>query len=294
VDIDGILLIDKDEGLTSFETVRKARRLLGIKKAGHAGTLDKSASGLLIVCIARATAVQSLLMSSRKLYRAAIHLGVETDTLDSYGRIVRTSPSRTFDESEIQLVLKRFQGRCMQVPPQFSAIHVGGERSYLRKLRGEDVRIEPRAVLIEELRLISCEKDRISIEARVSKGTYIRALARDIAEALGTCGYLRELRRLEIGPFSVKDAARLSDLPADERVIPLNSALSHIPCVVVDGEKALKIYDGLPLERVLNDRELHSLNDGFNRIVHGNELIAIIMKKDAPSYYRVFKPINIP
>jgi tRNA pseudouridine55 synthase len=292
------VLIDKEAGRTSFETVQRVRKALRAKKAGHAGTLDKAASGLLIVCIDGATSVQQLLMGGLKRYRAAVRLGVETDTLDSYGKVVKTLPAGVHSDGEIEAVFSRYIGKTLQIPPLYSSIHVKGKRSYLRTLRGEEFTLEPREIEVSELKLLGKGEDVIRLEVLVSKGTYIRSLARDIARDLGTCGSLLELRRLSIGPFSVDRSLKADDLAlAIEEpkvkepkvpIIPLAEALGHLPRVSVDQESARKVARGVPLEKVLSEDVLDAFGEGYTRILFGDELIALVHGKTRPSYFKVF------
>lgn len=302
------MLIDKEAGRTSFETVQRVRKALRAAKAGHAGTLDKAASGLLIVCIDGATAVQQILMGGLKRYRAVVRLGVETDTLDRYGKVVNTLPAGVHSDGEIETVFSRYIGKTLQVPPRFSSIHVKGKRSYLRTLQGEDFTLEPREIEVSELKLLGKGEDFLDIEVLVSKGTYVRSLARDIARDLGTCGSLMELRRLSIGPFSVDGALKAEDLaPAIEEqgvrepqvmepqvqrpkvsIIPLSEALEHLPKISVDQENARRIAHGIPLEKVLPDDALDALGEGYTRILFGDDLIALVHGKKRPTYFKVF------
>jgi tRNA pseudouridine55 synthase len=260
------------------------------------------------VCINGATAVQQLLMYGLKRYRASVRLGVETDTLDRYGTVVRTLPPGSHSEGEIEAILGRYTGRIRQVPPRYSSIHVKGKRSYRRTLAGEEFTLEPREIEILELKLLGRDDDSMEFEALVSKGTYIRALARDIALDLGTCGSLLELRRLSIGPFSVDEALTADDLsraveepqggePEVEEpkvkepqvpIIPLSKALGHLPTVGVDRERARMIAHGVPLERVLSEDSLAILGEGYTRVCFEDEIIAIVHGKTKPAYFKVF------
>ncbi len=289
MDLDGILLIDKEKGITSFETVQKVKRLLKVNKAGHAGTLHKSASGLLIVCINRATAIQSLLMSKSKRYRATLLLGMETDTLDSYGRVIKREPVDGFSDEKIEQIFSSYLGNTKQVPPIFSAIHKDGKRLYRRALNGEDISVDSRDIEINELRLLKNERNSISFEVIASKGTYIRSLGRDIARSLGTCGHITDLRRLEIGTFSVERALKLKEIRENTGVISINDALEDLDFVNVDYERMIKISNGFPLEKIFFKEELETLNQGFYRVIFNNTLITIIEKKDSVRYFKVFK-----
>lgn len=289
VDLDGIILIDKEEGITSFHTVQKVKSRLGVKKAGHAGTLDKAASGLLVVCINRATGVQNLFMSAFKRYRAELLLGKETDTLDRYGKTVKTSRVYEYGDDDVNFVLKKFLGKTKQVPPYFSAIHKDGKRLYKRALDGENITIEPREIEIKEISLLKNRKDRMTFEVLASKGTYIRSLGRDIARELDTCGYLINLRRLESGFFSVGNAVKLDEINEGTAVIPLNKALNHIPQINVAPDMASMIFNGVSLNRIFPEDEWNVLVYGYYRVTLGSRLIAIIEKREYPRYFRVFK-----
>jgi len=311
--VDGVLLLDKEEGMTSFEAVRKVRGKLGIKKAGHAGTLDKAASGLLLVCINGATAVQNILMGNSKRYRAVVQLGTETDTLDRYGRITRKEAVPALTTEKIERTLDGFRGRILQTPPLFSAIHHEGERLYKRALKGERPPVRPREVVIHELMLAGFTDDTIEIEVYASKGTYVRSLGRDIAGSLDTCGSLLTLRRLQIGIFSVADAVRLPEIDGPGAVIPLAKALSYLPAVEVGEKEASMVLNGIPPGRALrrglpgcSPLETDSLRETvdphhFFRVMSDGRLIAIVIQGEGPDavpgvkpgtalrYFKVFK-----
>lgn len=287
--VNGIVLLDKKKGATSFETVKKLRGRIGVKKAGHTGTLDKFASGLLVVCINSATAIQGLLMAKFKRYVATLRLGVETDTLDEYGRSAVKKPFQPFSDDEILEVLKSFLGTSRQIPPAFSAIHINGKRSYKRALDGEDFHLPSREIEIREISLIEAGEEMISFEVLVSKGTYVRSLGRDIARALGTCGHLTDLRRIEIGKFSVKDACSIDEIGENVPIIPMNDALSEFPAITTNHEETRKIYNGVPPEKVLDKSEMMRMPNGFVRVIFSGDLIAIVEKGETLRYFRVFK-----
>ncbi len=288
MDLDGIVLIDKDEGITSFNTVQKVKRIFGVKKAGHSGTLDKAASGLLIVCINRATSAQNLFMSAFKRYRAKVVFGEETDTLDRYGTIIKTSEVHEYSDEEINYVLKMFLGKTLQEPPRFSAIHKDGKRLYKRALEGEKFEVDPREIEIKELKILDRNGKSLTFEVLSSKGTYIRSLGRDIARELGSCGHLTKLRRLESGPFSVEDAVQLSVLSEESAIIPLNEALKDIPQIKVSPDLVGLIYQGVSIVKIFSPTELDRIPKGYNRVTSENRLIAIIKQEENPSYFKVF------
>ncbi len=213
----GVLPVDKPVGPTSFAIVREVRRRLGVKKVGHAGSLDPFASGLLLVCVGRpATRLSSDLMAGRKRYRAEVQLGVETDTYDAEGREVVRRPVGDLDRSRIEACLDRFRGEILQAPPPFSALKHKGKPLYYYARRGTPIQKEPRPVTIYTLELVAVEAERLILDIQCGKGTYVRSLASDIGRALGCGAHLARLRRLACGPFTVEnavDGGRLAEAP---------------------------------------------------------------------------------
>ena len=199
-----ILLSDKREDITSFSSLGEYKREYKGEKVGHAGTLDKFASGLMIVMVGGATKLNPIFNVFSKRYTATIKFGVGTDTLDREGVVTETS-SRIPTREEIEAVLPSFLGKQKQIPPVYSAIHVGGKRAYMEARNNREVEMPERDIEITDLSLLSCIGDTAVIDCSVSKGTYIRSLARDIARSLGTCGHLIALRRTEVGPFTLRD-----------------------------------------------------------------------------------------
>lgn len=199
-----IELFDKKEEITSFSSLNEFKRLYRGEKVGHAGTLDKFASGLMIVMVGGATKLNPVFSSFDKRYIARIKFGVETDTLDREGSVVKTS-SHIPSEEEVLSVLPSFLGRRMQVPPLYSAVHVDGKRAYREARKNHEIEMPEREIEIKSLSLVSMEGDEAVIDCRVSKGTYIRSLARDISLSLSSCGHLTQLRRVEVGPFTLGD-----------------------------------------------------------------------------------------
>jgi len=289
--LDGILLIDKKEGMTSFQVVKRVKSYLGVNKAGHSGTLDKAATGLLIVCVNRATSVQSIFMQEFKRYEAELCQGIQTDTLDSYGKVVKRCEIRNYNNREVQEVFAKFLGSIEQVPPVYSAIHKNGLRLYQRARMGQKVKAGARKVSIKELKLLENRNGFIRFEAEVSKGTYIRSLARDIATELGTCAYLFSLRRTEIGPFRVEKAVEVGDVKA-HHIIPLKKALNHLPGVEIEERKADLLIKGIPLNRLFPSELLDSIPEGYSRFTSRGNLLAIVEKKDRIRYFKVFSRID--
>lgn len=218
--VSGILLVDKPVGPTSFRMVQLVRRALGIKKVGHAGTLDPFASGLLVVCIGRpATRMVSEFMAGDKVYDATLQLGVETDTEDHTGNIISESAVPAIDQYEMEKYLGLFEGRQMQIPPSYSGLKYQGKPLYYYARKGEKVVKEPREVWIRSIDLVSLGKDILQIKVVCSKGTYIRSLASDLGASLGCGAHLRALRRLKSGYFSVNNSLSGDELDADPEAV---------------------------------------------------------------------------
>ena len=227
----GVTLIDKPTGITSFGIVRKVRRLLGVKKVGHAGTLDPFASGLLIVCAGRgATRHIEEFMQGRKRYRAVLQLGMETETQDREGRITATRAVPDLTPADIEQCLQRFVGPQLQAPPPFSAAKHKGKPLYHYARQGIMIRKEPRAIEIYSLCCLRYDASTHLLECEVvcSRGTYIRVLAADIGESLGCGAHLHALRRTESSGFTVEDALAGTLLDADNALEHLLSAMMSV------------------------------------------------------------------
>ncbi|TYO99719.1 tRNA pseudouridine synthase B [Geothermobacter ehrlichii] len=215
--MDGLLLIDKPEGVSSFDVIRRVRRIAGVKRVGHGGTLDPFASGLLTVALGSATRLLEYLLGEDKIYRATMRLGQQTDTQDLTGRIVcETRPDEEVI-ARLEEVLPRFVGEIEQTPPMYSALKKDGVPLYKLARRGEEVDRRPRRVQIHALRLGAVQGYDVSFEVHCSKGTYVRTLAHDIGQALGCGAHLRTLRRLAAGAFHVDAALRFDELETMDR-----------------------------------------------------------------------------
>ena len=210
----GVIAVDKPDGLTSHDVVDALRRLTGEGRIGHAGTLDPAATGLLLVCIGPATRLSELLMADDKVYQARIRFGTATDTDDAQGLVVASAPLAPglSDEQFASEVLAGFLGTQEQLPPRFSAIKKEGRKAYEAARQGLDPGLEPRTITVYELRLLGATAEYWDVQAHVSKGTYIRALARDIGEAVGSKAHLASLRRLSCGAVSLTQAHTLKEL----------------------------------------------------------------------------------
>jgi tRNA pseudouridine55 synthase len=203
---DGILIINKPRGLTSHDVVAEVRRSLGIRRVGHAGTLDPLATGVLVVFIGKATKLFNQFLEFNKEYIATLTLGKITDTGDSQGKVLQEMPVPATEEESVKMVFKEFVGEIQQVPPMVSALRFKGKRLYQFARLGIEVPRQPRRVVIEELRLLKFACPEIQFYVRCSKGTYIRQLAYDIALRLGCGGYISQIERVSVGPFRINEA----------------------------------------------------------------------------------------
>lgn len=246
----GILLLDKPVGLTSNAALGRAKRVLGIKKAGHTGTLDPMASGLLVLCFGEATKVSGFLLDADKAYVAEATLGAVTDSEDAEGEVIERHEVPALNEGAIEQVLGGFRGPIEQVPPMHSALKHQGQRLYDLARRGETVERPPRSITIHNLTLLGFESPRLHLAVECSKGTYIRSLVRDIGHALGCGAHLSALRRTYSAPFRLADAISLETLDglkADEAralLLPADAALAHLPEMRLDPQQALRLCQG--------------------------------------------------
>ncbi len=276
---DFILPVDKPPGPTSHDVVRAARKALGNRRIGHTGTLDPFASGLLMLCVGRATRVAEYLSAQDKTYEAVAHLGVTTDTLDTEGSIVDEREGwEELDEPRIEAVLDRFRGEIDQVPPEYSAKKIDGVAAYRRVRRGESVALEPVRVRVASLDIVHLDLPRLGLRVTCSSGTYVRALARDIGLALGVGAHLVSLRRTAIGELSVERALAIDDLVTSERVAaaaltPL-VALGHLPTLDLDDAAMARIMHGgsIPAPR--------GSAGGTVVLAHAGSLVAIGERQD--------------
>ena len=278
--IHGWIILDKPVGLGSTTAVSAVKRILRQAgepktKVGHGGTLDPLASGVLPIAIGEATKLAGRMLDATKAYDFTIRFGVETDTLDAEGECIATS-AVTPTADEVSAVLPHFTGKIEQVPPAYSALKIGGKAAYARARAGEDVELNSRAVTIFDLRLIEATCDGATLAATVSKGTYIRSLARDIARALGTVGHVTYLRRIKAGPFTLDQAISLDSLAdaAKERrlediCLPLRAGLDDIPALLLTPDQAGLLRQG----RVLVGIAVH---DGLHFALLGDIPVALV------------------
>ncbi|MDH5692377.1 MAG: tRNA pseudouridine(55) synthase TruB [Gammaproteobacteria bacterium] len=255
--IQGILLLDKPVGLSSNAALQRVKRFLRINKAGHTGSLDPLASGLLPVCVGEATKLSSFLLNADKGYVTTVKLGENTSTGDSEGEVVQTRPVEKYTEEQIEQVLQQFRGEITQMPPMYSAIKQNGQPLYKLARQGIEVERETRQLTIHSLQVVNYEHDMLTLDVHCSKGTYIRTLAEDIGNALGCGGHVQFLRRTQVGTFTLENAVTLDELEQTYReqsaqanhrwVLPMEDALADWPDVTVSGDAAHYLKQGQPV-----------------------------------------------
>lgn len=261
-DISGWLVVDKPAGITSTAVVNKVKWAFGAKKAGHAGTLDPEATGVLAVALGEATKTVPYITDAMKAYRFSVRLGQATNTDDTEGEVTETSDARPTDD-EIKAALGRFVGDIMQVPPKFSAVKIDGERAYKLARSDEEFEIAARPLYVEELLLAERpDADHVILEMTCGKGGYVRSIARDLGAALGCFGHVEWLRRVWSGPFEVEDAISMERIEAlaktpqiDAHLLPLEEGLADLPEVKTTEGGAAKLRNGNPGMVIVSDVE---------------------------------------
>jgi len=252
-DISGWLIVDKPAGVTSTSVVNKVRWALDAKKAGHAGTLDPAATGVLAVALGEATKTVPFITDALKCYRFVVQLGASTKTDDAEGEVIATSDARPSDD-EIRTALHAFEGDIEQVPPQFSAVKVDGERAYALARAGEEMDLAARPLFVESLVMIArLDADQVELEMVCGKGGYVRSIARDLGQNLGCLGHVAWLRREWSGPFEASDGISLDQIDAlaktpelDAKLLPLELGLDDLPQLKATPEGAVRLKNGNP------------------------------------------------
>lgn len=253
--VSGVLLIDKPQGMTSQQVVSKVKYLLksdvhDSKKAGHTGTLDPMATGLLPICLGEATKFSHYQLDAIKSYQAIIKLGEQTDTGDAEGEIIATSPVPHVKQAMLQSVTEQFLGEIMQVPPMYSALKKDGKKLYELAREGIEVERAARPLTIYQLSLTPLSDQQLQLTVTCSKGTYVRVLAEDIAKALGTVGHLTALRRIQTGDFEIANAITLADFAAldvaarFDKLLAVDACIHSLPSLVLDDSQSKRIRQG--------------------------------------------------
>lgn len=256
LDVDGILLLDKPLGISSNSALQRARHLFNAKKAGHTGSLDPLATGVLPICFGQASKVTSYLLDSDKSYTCTAQLGVTTTTGDKEGDILRETTVSAFTKHDVEKVLSKFRGNIQQIPPMHSALKHNGQPLYKLARQGIEIERKARDVIIHDLTLVETTDSTITLNVKCSKGTYIRTLAQDIGNALGFGAHLSMLRRTEVSPFDcttiytleqIEEYAALGEL--NKLLLPIDSALIHLPAITLSDEESKRIQNGLKVSR---------------------------------------------
>ena len=302
---DGILLIDKGRGEVSHGVVKKIRALFpkgkGVK-VGHAGTLDPFATGLLIILLGQGTKLSRFIMSREKVYLATVELGVETDTLDPTGNVLKTRHVPDLRPEHIRESADKFVGKIRQVPPAYSAIRYKGTRAYKLVRSGQDVNLKAREVTVYSLHILAVDLPQITMRIRCSSGTYIRSLAADFGKDLGPGGHLRSLRRLKSGPFDVEDALLSSEITdkaregsLSERVLTMRNGLPDMGEIVINTALAEKVRQGYQPaweDLMVGPKPKNGMHPGLHhgwiKLVSDRNLVAI-MKVNLEDEIRRFK-----
>mgnify|MGYP001203312565 CR=1 FL=1 len=266
----GVIIIDKNSGITSHDVVSLVRKALGIRKVGHCGTLDPLATGLLMICVGKYTRLSPWLMSVDKEYVSTFEFGSYSNTDDADGSITRIEENSQIEESLLRDRLTRFHGEIMQVPPIYSAIRVGGQRSYKRARKGREVKLQPRSVTVNKMDLLRFSYPEATFKIKCSKGTYIRSLARDLGEACGSAGYVRQLRRTKVGSVGIDHAITIEELQKRCDQGDIDSCFTKISDVLIDmphyhirnkTESIKRFLNGNPIECETNNQGEHAVFD---------------------------------
>ena len=293
--VSGILLLDKPLGLSSNQALQKARHLFEAAKAGHTGSLDPLATGLLPVCFGEATKIAGFLLGAGKAYQAELRLGVTTSTDDAEGEPLVTRPVPEVSVADIEAALATLRGRITQVPPAYSAIKQGGVALYKRARRGEDVQVPARQVDVQQLDLLARDGDRMTLHVECGSGTYVRSLARDLGERLGCGAHLTALRRLWVEPFRQPTMYSLQGLeqikadggPLDGCLLPLEQGLAGLPQLLLSDDQAAQLKQGKRLQQaLLRDVALCRASGPDGRLV-------ALVRVDAAGEVSVLRGFNI-
>jgi tRNA pseudouridine55 synthase len=272
----GLLNINKPQGLSSRKVVDHVQRLVRPAKAGHAGTLDPLATGVLVVCVGPATRLISCVQEQRKVYRGQFRFGCTSDTDDITGQVAQRTDVTEISREEIESALPRFLGEIQQVPPQFSAVHVDGKRAYELARAGQTVEIAPKTVHVHRIEILSYAWPELELEIECGSGTYIRSIGRDLGESLGSGAIMTELVRVRIGPFGLSEALKLEDLDAERlRNSLLNPrlAVADLPMYRADAADCHRLKQGQRI--AVRDSEFQTAGERVAILTESESLAAI-------------------
>lgn len=274
-----LLLINKERGITSFQEINRIKKELKISKNGHAGTLDKDAEGLLLVCTGKATKLLKFLVGLDKTYVAQIHLGIQTTTDDAEGDICAKNETSIFSLDVIKQHLENYKGKILQRPPNYSAVHVNGKRAYQIAKGGEVPEIKEREVTIYDIKILDFTSPILTLEISCSSGTYIRSLARDIGIDTGYFAHICALKRTKVGNFSLEDAFSFNDIKNKNfKTFPPEIVVSNLPTLELKDDFINYPYNGKPI----HPKMLKQIPDnfGYYKLLNDNKLVAILIYED--------------
>ena len=293
-DLHGILLLDKPQGYSSNQALQTAKRIFRAEKAGHTGSLDPMATGLLPLCFGEATKIAGLLLGAAKAYSAELKLGVTTATGDVEGQVLRERPVPELSIARIEAAMAPLRGRIVQIPPKYSAIKQDGERLYDKARRGEEVVVPPREVDVHKFELSGRDGDVLRVEVECGSGTYIRSLAVDLGEALGCGAHLTALRRPWVEPFRTPRMLTIEELTAlaasgdaaiDALLLPMEEGLVRMPALSVSEEDAARVRQGQPLSS--------AGPAGIYRVLAPGERLIALGEVDGAGVLRVKRGLNV-
>lgn len=271
-DIHGILLLDKPTGITSNRALQKVKQLFNAKKAGHTGSLDPLASGLLPICFGEATKFSQYLLNADKTYQVTAKLGVQTDTADSDGQVINTASIPALSKEKIEATLANMLGKSQQIPPMYSALKHHGQPLYKLARKGKEVTRKPREITLHHLSLLDFTQDTITLSVHCSKGTYIRVLIEDFAKKLSTLAHVTHLRRTNIRNFPPEKMQTLASLTLlkdqlSQHLLPIDAALTHFPVLPLDAQSATSLHQGQHIQNHPHPKGLYRLKTPTNRFL---------------------------
>ena len=300
----GIIVIDKPAGISSARVVAIVKKTLKVRKAGHTGTLDPFATGVLICCLNNATKIADFLIKDKKQYEAVLHLGIETDTEDTTGTIIAVCDKIDFVNKEINSAFEQFTGKIEQIPPAYSALKHKGVPLYKLARQGKPVKKPARSVIISDIRILDINLPEIRFKVSCSAGTYIRTLASDIGKTLGCGGHLKSLRRIQSGRFSVNDSIKLDKLEKlslskqncamlSDRIINMTDALPDMPTLLANEIQTASIKNGIIMTGHDFPYEYNAFGNGTAKIIDKkNNLIAIVNYSNKNNIYKYHAVFN--
>lgn len=281
--MDGIVIINKEKEYTSHDVVAKVKKILNEKKVGHTGTLDPNATGVLPILLGKGTKLSKYLINHNKIYEATLKLGEKTDTADIEGKIIEEKDVKkeNLSQDNITKVLKEFIGKSKQLPPMYSAIKVNGKKLYEYARKGQTIEIKPREIEIYSIELLNINNNEITFRVHCSKGTYIRTLCENIAEKLETVGYMKELNRIEVGEFNIKNSITLKELESKKEnvVISIEEFLKDKNLINLNSKKVKLFLNGVNLEYKLED-EIYRIYNEKSEFIGTGTIKSNVLKRD--------------